>query len=75
MAIFMDQLLLGQKLPEITSLLLKKSLQNNQTSFTQKEVVLGKRKNQIPHSILSKSCVYKVFIQPNPTESTRELGA
>jgi len=43
--IFMDELLLGQKLPEITNLLLKKLLQNNNTSVTQKEVVLGSRKN------------------------------
>lgn len=43
MLIFMDELLLGQKLPETTSLLLKKFLQNNQTSFTAKEVVLGEK--------------------------------
>lgn len=45
MVIFMDELLLGQKLPKITNLLLKKFLQNNEISFTWKEVVLGKRKN------------------------------
>lgn len=40
----MDELLLGQNLPKITNLLLKKFLQNNETSFTQKKVVLRKRK-------------------------------
>lgn len=45
MVIFMDELLLGQKLPKIANLLLKKFLQNNEISFTRKEVVLGKRKN------------------------------
>lgn len=73
MLIFVDELLLGQKLPETTSLLLKKFLQNNETSFTEKEVVLGKRKKLVPHRIPSKPCVFMIFIQPKPLQNKWEL--